>query len=203
MVAKGVRVDPLIEAFCVHLESEIRSSQHTVRAYRNDINDLAVFLKENYPNIGLLEVCTQDLYQFLHGLHKLDNGSISRKISALKTFYRYFEREGKISPNPAGMLELPKQEQKLPSFMNIDDVLKLVQGRVDPDDYFTTRNSVILRLFYATGMRISEMEGLSVHDLDLNACLVRVLGKGRKERIIPFGRSSLPFVKTYIEARHR
>ena len=203
MVAAHQSVDPLIDAFCRHLTVEVRASPHTVRAYRNDLNDLAVFLADRVPAIALDRVGKQDLYQFIRSCRHLDAASIARKVSAIRTFYRYLQREEIVDDSPAGMLEAPKQEKKLPSFLTIDDALKLVEGPRDPDDYVGTRDGLVMRLIYATGMRVSECSGLDLSDVDSGDHTLRVTGKGRKERVVPFGRSSDGHLEIYLQARAR
>lgn len=203
MVPRGTLVHPLIEQFCVHLNSEVRASPHTIRAYRNDLNDLAVFLSETFDNLDLEAVCLNDLYEFVASKRQMEAKSVARKVNAVRTFYKYLEREGRVRPNPAVLLESPKTPDKLPSFMNIDDALKLVQQPINSSDYFEARDVTILRLFYATGMRISECEALDPHDIDFNDGTLRVFGKGRKERVIPFGDSTRPYLETYLEVRAR
>jgi len=203
MVSKFIDIDPLIENFCEYLASELRYSSETVRAYRNDINDLSVFLEEHNQSACLLSVSNQNLYQFVGSLRKLEASSVARKISALKTFYKHLVARDLIDKSPANLLETPKQSKPLPSFLNIDDVLKLVQQKMDLDNYQQSRSVTVLRLFYATGIRISECAGLNVDDLDMTDCLVRVQGKGRKERVIPFGESTRPILFEYLDARSR
>jgi len=203
MVAAHLTVDPLIESFCRHLTGEVRASPHTVRAYRNDLDDLAGFLAELVPAITLQAVSKQVLYQFIRARHHLDARSVARRVSAIRTFYRYLLREGIVTSDPAAMLEAPKQEKKLPSFLTIDDALKLIEGPLDPDDYVGTRDGVVMRLIYATGIRVSECSGLDLDDVDLTDHNLRVFGKGRKERVVPFGQGSKRHLEVYLQARAR
>ena len=193
--------DPIVEAFCRHLTSEVRASPHTVLSYRNDLEDLLRFTRKHCSGRSLELLETKDLYLFVRTLSRLKATSVARKISAVRRFYRYLEERGRIEKNPAALLESPKTENMLPAFMTIDDVLKLVRTPDQPETYAEVRNATILRLFYATGMRISECAGLAVADLDLDECLVRLLGKGKKERITPFGGATLPHLRVYLDER--
>ncbi len=195
----------LIADYCDYLGHECRASAHTIRAYRGDLAELAKFLSETYPSKALNQIDIQILYHFIQNLWKLEDTSLARKISALKGFYNYLEAKGCMTNNPAASLETPKLKKKLPGFMTIDDVLRLVQRPVPSDqqeDYPANRNHMILRIFYATGIRISECGALSLHHLDLQEQTLRVFGKGKKERVLPFGASTLPFLRTYLQSRH-
>jgi len=192
---------PLILRFCRYLEHELRASEHTLKAYRTDLEQFAAFVRDAGQGDKLDGLGTQILYQFIQSCRKLKASSVSRKVSALKSFYKYLEVHKLLSKNPAKLLTSPKLAKSLPNFMTIDDVLKLVQGDLFLDDYPASRAAMILRLFYATGIRISECAALDVTDLDVHDDLVRVRGKGKKQRIVPFGANTRPYLQDYLAAR--
>ncbi len=192
---------PLIKAFRSHLVDEIRSPYNTVKSYMGDISDLVCFLNEMDPVPDLAQLKPMILFQFVQNLHPRKSASVARKISALRRFFTWLARNGLIDDNPARDLEAPKVKRSLPSFMTIDDVLGLVSPPKNSSDFFEIRDAMIMRMFYATGVRISECFGLNVADLDLSECTIRVLGKGSKERVIPFGQNSLPQLKQYLAVR--
>ena len=193
--------EQMVEAFLQYLEHELRSPPNTLKAYHNDLTDLLRFLGEHYSGIQLDAVDIQILYHFIHSLRRLQDTSLSRKISAIKSLYKYLESNARVKNNPAKLLDGPKLKRMLPSFMTIDDVLRLVRPAAVSDPFADVRNAMILRLFYATGIRISEAAGLNTGDLDLTECLIRVLGKGRKQRVVPFGLNTLPHLEAYLENR--
>lgn len=192
---------PLIQAFQTHLVDELRSPQNTISSYMGDIRDLVTFLNGMEPVPDLAKLKPFILFQFVQSLHPRKDSSVARKISAVRRFFSYLAKNQYIEDNPARDLEAPKVKRPLPSFMTIDDVLKLVRPPENPQDFFEIRNPMILRMFYATGVRISECRGLNVADLDLSECTIRVLGKGSKERVVPFGENSLTQLKQYLSAR--
>jgi integrase/recombinase XerC len=189
--------------FCEHLAGEVRASAHTLRAYRGDLIEFAAFLEKNHPNQPLFHLDSAMLYEFVQSLCRLRDTSVARKVSALRSFFGYLEGLERITDNPARILETPKVRKLLPSFMTIDDVLRLVEPCHDLDDYAGCRDAMVVRLFYATGIRISECHGLDLTDLDVHECLVRIMGKGRKQRIVPFGKRTLPHLRAYLTARTR
>jgi len=193
---------PLISAFKAHLQDELRSPQNTINSYMGDIRDLAEFLNGMDPVPDLADLKPFILYQFVQNLHPRKDSSVARKISAIRRFFTFLAKNGMIADNPARDLEAPKVQRPLPSFMTIDDVLRLVTPPKNSQDFFEIRNAMIMRMFYATGVRISECRGLNVVDLDLTENTLRVLGKGNKERVIPFGRNTQPQLKHYLSVRY-
>jgi len=145
----------------------------------------------------------ENRFHFVQSLRRLEDTSVARKISAVKSFFRYLSAQRLIAVDPAEALEAPKLKRTLPSVLTIDDALRLMKPIENLDDYAAARNAMILRLFYATGVRISECAALDVDDLDMRECTLRVLGKGRKERVAPFGVNTRPFLERYLAARAR
>lgn len=194
-------LDPSLTLFRNYLSKELRAPKNTIKSYDNDLRDLHSWVMEQRKATELKSLTTNDLYLFIESLQKLSNASVARKVSAIKSFYGYLESQQLIEKNPTRLLEAPKLKKALPQAMNIDDVLCLTKFPSHLDDYAAYRNAMLLRLFYATGIRISECGALDVLDIDLSEAIMKVYGKGRKERIVPFGFNTLPCLKQYLEIR--
>jgi integrase/recombinase XerC len=193
-----------IERFLRHLDRERNASAHTVRAYGEDVTQFAGYLRDQVGR----EPRPQDadhlaVRGFLAALH--DGGirrvSAARKLAALRTFFRYLCREGVLERNPAAAILSPRLERRIPSHLEEDETAALldVPGRDDT----SLRARAILELLYATGIRCAELVGLDLPEVDLEARMVRVLGKGRKERVVPFGSQAREAVLAYLPARAR
>ncbi|PIE90337.1 MAG: tyrosine recombinase XerC [Acidobacteria bacterium] len=188
-----------LEKYIAYLEVERRFSRHTLKAYTNDIRD---FL-EAFDETETLESMTlEKLYEYIETKDKLKSSSLARKISAIRAFFLFLNTRKIISNNPAKLLELPKIGKSLPKTIHIDDVLQMT-NLPDPENtnYLTFRNHMIMRLFYLTGIRISECHGLDIGDVDLKQATIRVLGKGNKERVVPFGDSECENMRKYLAIR--
>lgn len=192
-----------VERFSRYLADERNLSPHTVAAYLRDLNEFKSFL-EHQGGAGkdaLVRLDSFALRRYLAELHKRNQrSSIARKLSSLRTFFRYLMREGLLTANPTAGLATPKLNSYLPKTLSVDEAATLMER-----GYGTTllelRDRAILELFYSSGIRVSELTGLDVGGLDLREGLVRVLGKGRKERLIPVGRKAREALTAYLEAR--
>ena len=177
-------------------------SPHTVTAYRNDLEQFLRFLAvgaspPSHPD----EVNHLDLRRFLAHLHgDLKKSSIGRKLAAVQAFFRYLLREGVVAKNPAELVSAPKKEQKAPYHLTIDEITALVEVPREAT-LLSLRDRAILEVLYSCGIRLSELTGLRVQDIDREGRLVRVLGKGNKERIVPLGRQAASAVASYLEER--
>jgi integrase/recombinase XerC len=184
-------------------------SEHTVAAYRRDLDELTAFLDADDPS-GEWSWQTVDrlaLRAWVAHLSRrgLARRSIARKLSAARSFFRYLHREDLIEANPARAVRSPKLEKTLPAWMSRADVERLfdlAQHRSADNTFRGTRDHAIVELFYATGMRLSELHGLNTEQLDLVGEQARVLGKGRKERIVPLGGPAVTALRRY-ELRRR
>ncbi|MFC1493697.1 site-specific tyrosine recombinase/integron integrase, partial [Thermodesulfobacteriota bacterium] len=127
--------------------------------------------------------------------------TISRKLSAIRSFFYYIERNGLNEGNPAAEISSPKQGNYIPEYLNVDDIFRLLEA-IEPETPLEARNLAIVELLYSCGIRVSELTGLDVSDIDFNQHLVRVIGKGNKERIVPVGKKALSAVKNYLESTH-
>jgi integrase/recombinase XerC len=191
-------------AFRRHLERERNASPHTVRAY---VDDLDQFMNHLRDELGR-EPRPRDvdhllIRAFLARLHRqgLKKSSAARKLASLRTFFRYLCREGVLAANPARALLSPRQERRIPAHLDEGDVVRLLE--VDGDGDADVRARAILELLYATGIRCAELVGLDLPEVDLEARFVRVLGKGRKERVVPFGTSAQAALRRYLPVRSK
>jgi integrase/recombinase XerC len=191
-----------IAAFVRHLERERNASAHTRRAYRKDLEQLLAHArvelgKEPTPH----DVDHLVIRSFLARLHErgLKKVSAARKLAALRTFFRYLCREGVLERNPARALLSPRTERRIPVHLEEDEIQALLD--VPGEGLAPARARAILELFYATGIRCGELVGLDVEDVDTGARMVRVLGKGRKERVVPYGQPAARVLQAYMEER--
>jgi tyrosine recombinase XerC len=191
-----------IHAFLQHLELERRLSPRTVQAYADDLTGLATFLERS--GTDLQAAAYQQLRRWLAHLSTRGyaRSSISRKAAAVRSFYRFAARRGLVSVNPASMLSGPRVPGLLPSVLKAGEASALVEapGGADP---WTMRDRAVLELLYATGLRVSELCGLDVDDLDLDRSRVRVMGKGSKERVVPVGDSAIDALRVYLSRGRR
>ncbi|PLY00151.1 MAG: tyrosine recombinase XerC [Desulfuromonas sp.] len=194
----------LIEKFCRHLQVERNVSEHTLSAYNRDLNEFYRFLEELFRKqddsvFGQVDKIT--LRRYLAQLHKKNRKStISRKLAAIRTFYRYLVREGVVQANPGELVATPRQEKYLPTTLTVDEVYALLES-IQSGDRLSLRDRAILETLYSCGLRISELTGLDVGAVDFEQALVRVLGKGGKERIVPIGQHALKSLHLYLEER--
>ena len=192
-----------IEQFTRYLADERNLSPHTRAAYLRDLNEFRIFL-EQHGGSGKAALTRLDsllLRRYLAELHKRNQRtSIARKLSTLRTFFRYLVREGHLPGNPAEGLSTPKLNSYLPKTLSVDEAAALME-RGYGNDVLDLRDRAIVELFYSSGLRVSELTGLDVGALDLRENLVRVLGKGRKERIVPIGRKAHEALVDYLEER--
>ncbi|ABA87882.2 site-specific recombinase XerC [Syntrophotalea carbinolica DSM 2380] len=201
-------MDRLIARFCRHLEVERNLSPHTLRAYRQDLTEFSRFLKQEAGEEGssntasaIEQVDALVLRRYLARLHKRNRKTtIGRKLSAVRSFFRYLVRQGELAVSPAETVATPKREQYLPKVLTVDEVFALIKA-ADGDEPLTVRDRAILELFYSSGLRVGELEGLDVGHVDLRDGLVRVRGKGDKERIVPMGRPARQALGRYLAER--
>ena len=185
--------DEHISEFLSYLELDLNYSNNTILSYDNDLKRLNNYFK----NKDFLKLTVNDLVKFISSLKELSPSSISHMISTLKTFYSYFIKIDKIKVNPTDALKSPKLGLHLPEYLTIDEIDKLLD--IDITDPFSARNKAILELMYATGLRISEVISLEFKNIDTEECIVRVMGKGSKERIVPINDYALKALNTYLE----
>jgi integrase/recombinase XerC len=197
-------VQKAIAAFLRHLDRERNASAHTVRAYGDDLAQFLAHLREELgreprpPDVDHLLVRA-----FLARLHRagLKKSSAARKLASLRSFFRYLCREGVLQTNPARPLLSPKVERRIPPHVDEGEIAALLD--VPGDGAAAVRARAVLELLYATGIRCAELVGLDVAEVDVEARMARVLGKGSKERVVPFGSRAKDALRAYLEVRSR
>jgi integrase/recombinase XerC len=197
--------DP-VEDYLRHLEEGRQLSPHTVGAYRRDLAQFSDWLGTQHEAWTWDDVDRLDLRSYLGFLTRkgLARRTIARKLSAIRTFYRWLHREGEVQVNPARTVRSPKLERKLPAWLtrsDVDRLFVLAENRAAEGTFRGLRDLAILETFYATGMRVSELQGLDTRDADLVGDQVRVRGKGRKERIVPLGGAAVRALRRYEPRR--
>ena len=192
----------MVDQYADYLRLQRNVSPHTLRNYLSDLRQFEEFLnqraKENAEKkIPLEDVTIHVVRAYLASLSKNNKkSSIGRKLAALKGFFRYLLREKKIQSDPLAWISTPKQEKPLPAFLSVDDVFRLLGG-IQGDGLLTIRDRAILETFYSTGVRVSELVGLDWNDVDFQLGIIRVVGKGSKERIVPIGEMALKALRNY------
>ncbi len=175
-------------------------SQLTVKAYTRDIEELINFA-ENIGKNSPAQIDFRDVRIFVRELFtKNGKRTIARKLAALRNFFDYLVREEVVANNPAKLISNPKQEKKIPSFLGIEEVISLVESP-DITTFLGKRDRAILEVLYATGIRVSELVGLNLDDIDWASKMILVRGKRRKERIIPVGKPAIKALKEYLPVR--
>lgn len=189
-----------IEKFIRYLEIEKNYSAHTVLNYRLDLEDFAKFLGD----LALEKIDYLLLRKYLAALKEknLTTRSVNRHLSTLRSFFRFLLREGLLKTNPILSLSSPKQEKRLPQFLTEEEVTRLIDA-VIPKDERGCRDKAILETFYSSGLRISELASIDIEDLDFIGGIVKVMGKGRKERIVPIGEKAISAVRGYLDKRKK
>lgn len=188
---------PLLGGYLDHLANERRLSRHTLASYARDI--AALMSLAGAARLDQLGV--QEIRRFVAQLHArgLDGRSLARMLSAWRGFYHYLARDHGYAANPCVGIRAPKSAKKLPSALSPDEAARLMQ--VDGSGALVARDKAILELFYSSGLRLSELTGLSVHDLNLRDATVQVTGKGSKTRIVPIGSHALAALKAWLPQR--
>jgi integrase/recombinase XerC len=190
-----------IERFIDYLKSQRGYSQNTARSYRTDLLHFFNYLKkkDNAGEIDLSQIDFHVIRAYLGGLFKgYKKTTISRKLSAVRTFFIFLEKNNLNKGNPAAEISAPKQGKYIPGYLNIDDMFMLLDAP-EPVTLGDVRNKAILELLYSCGIRVSELTGLDLSDIDFKERLVRVIGKGNKERIVPVGKKALSVIEIYLD----
>jgi len=220
-------IDKLLAQFLEHLRYERNVSEHTLRNYASDLEQFLEYLapaekrkpeekkraektdtrraapagkKRPEPDLKQIDHITiREWLSSLHTAHKKKT-SIARKLAALRTFFQFLVREGELEQNPAKLVATPRLEKKLPVHLSIEDTVRFIETP-DSESDLGKRDRAILELLYATGMRVAELTKLNLHDIDFRNKLLRVTGKRRKQRIVPFGDPALQALKNYLDVR--
>jgi integrase/recombinase XerC len=188
--------------FLKYLKTERNVSPHTERSYLSDLEQFSDFLGD----ADLSDVDHQTLRKFITHLMKLrvTKSSIARKLSTIRTFFKYLNREGILTSNPARLVMTPRREKRLPAVLTADDAQRLMEapGKKRPEDHDTElRDRAVLETLYSTGVRASELTGMNREDIDRHDQLIRIRGKGRKERVVAVGRKALDAIDAYLDRR--
>ena len=193
--------------FEAHLAVERNLSPHTRKNYLIDLRQFRDFLESNDvsgrgDDEKILQIDHLMIRSFLGSLYrkKVKKVTLGRKVAALRTFFNYLLREGKVKINPADMVQAPRAEKYIPTFLSVDEVMALLAVHFS-QDFSGWRDRAILELFYSSGIRLSELTGLNLGDIDFVQGLMRVRGKGKKERIVPVGQPALIALQQYLEKR--
>jgi len=199
-------MDGRLSEFLRFIRLNRSASAHTARAYGSDVSQFLDHVSQltGFPRAELkaTQLDRLALRSFLADLHKrgLSRASAARKLAAARTFLRYLRREGLVDDDPGGLVPTPKRDVRMPVHLSEDEMDRLV-GAPSHDDPLGRRDRAILELFYASGLRLSELAGLDVDDVNLSAQMVRALGKGSKQRIVPFNKSTAKAIREYLKDR--
>jgi integrase/recombinase XerC len=203
-------MEQFLAQFFDHLRYERNVSEHTLRNYRSDLSQFLDYLapadrrsgKRNSPDIHEIDHIT--IREWLSTLHSAQKkkASMARKLAALRTFFQFLVREGVIELNPAKLVSTPRLEKKLPQHLSIEEAIKFIETP-DTETDLGKRDRAMLELMYATGVRVSELTKMDLSDVDFKNKLIRVTGKRRKERIVPFGDPASEALNVYLGTRDR
>ena len=196
----------LLKEFLAHLRLNRNASAHTVRAYESDVSQYLIFLGKA-RDCWVSELTPEHLTADSVRTHVAELGragearsSVARKVSALRTFVRYLRREGYLEHDPTALTVAPRREQTLPVHLTEQDMVKLLE-QPDATQPLGRRDRAILELFYASGLRLSELESLDLDSVDLSGRMLRVMGKGRKERMLPFNQAAERAIRAWLRDR--
>jgi integrase/recombinase XerD len=190
-------VEAQVRTFLNYLRVEKGLSDNTIQAYRRDMAKFAAFAGER--KVGVTELRREHVVDFLGTLYRrnLDSRSVARHLVTIRHFFRFLLLEGAIESDPAANIESPKFRQSLPEFLSVDEVDRLLR-QPDKNDVVGIRDRAMIELMYSTGLRVSELCGLRVSDLQMEPGCLRCIGKGNKERLVPVGKRALEAVQTYL-----
>ena len=203
----------LIGIFLESLSAEKGYSDQTIRAYRKDLEDFFSFIaqsqctdegrKKRAHTVSASQIDGIRIRSYLGFLHRRNKKTtIARKLSAIRSFFRFLVKRGLISENPAELVLTPKQDKTIPVYLSVDEMFRLLDS-IQTDTLLGLRNRAIFEALYSSGIRVSELAGMNYSDVDFAAAVVRVLGKGNKQRIIPIGQKALEAIKAYREQLDR
>lgn len=190
-----------LDQFLQHLKYERNVSPHTLRNYASDLDQFKLYLcsvekRDDIPLATIDRLTIREWMASLHGDHK--KTSVARKLASLRTFFQFLVREGKLESNPAKMVATPKIERKLPNHLSMEDAVRFIETP-DINTDLGRRDRAILEFLYATGIRVGELVSIDLADIDFRERMVRVTGKRKKQRIVPFGEPALQSLMLYLE----
>ena len=188
-------IDTYINEFTEYLIIDKKYSENTIKAYNNDLKKFKNFIKNKTIN-NIDENSIKDYLKYLNKQNN-DTKTISHNISTLRSFYKFLLIEKKINKNPMEYIELPKTKKSLPKTLSIEEIDKLLD--INLTDSFSFRNKAMLELMYSSGLRVSELINVKIHDIDTSNCIIRIMGKGSKERIVPLGDYAIRYIELYLK----
>lgn len=192
-----------IDAFIAYLQFEKRYSKLTSRAYRDDLHAFAAFLTDQFSEDSIVSATQVAIRSWL--AYQRDAGmqprTLHRKLSSLKSFFKFMMRQGRLEANPAAALSAPKMNKRLPVFVAEQSMQDLFENIHFPEGWDGLMHETILKLFYATGMRLSELVHLKMNQVDFGKQSIKILGKGNKERVIPFTAELETVLKRFVQER--
>ena len=190
-----------VQGFAAYLTHNKGYTEHTVRSYVSDVRQFLAYLAEREQAATAETADDYVIRGFLSSRFAQNRkASLARKLSALRCFYRFLLLEGRVASNPAALLAMPKREQMLPNFLSVDDVFRVLEAPGD-DSFIRSRDRAMLEFLYGSGLRVSELVGLNLKDVKTDLQVLRVWGKGRKERIVPFGDKARQALEKYLVHR--
>ncbi|NPA39797.1 MAG: tyrosine recombinase [Thermodesulfobacteria bacterium] len=191
----------LIEKFLNYLETEKGFSNHTLRAYKKDLLHFVEFLNsQKLKKLDQISPFALRLYAYELKNKGYSSSSISRRLSSLRSFFKYLLKQGLLKTDLRSFLQNPKQEKRLP-FVPTEEEINTFIDSIKGEDFFSLRNRLIFELGYGCGLRISELKNLTLEDVEVEQGFLRIKGKGKKERIVPFGNKAKEVLKIYIQKR--
>ena len=191
-----------VDKFLNYLKKELNYSENTINSYKLDLDNFFLFVKKN--KINYLKLTSEDIRNYLKYLDELmlKNTTISRKISALRSFYNYLLNQKLIDFNIFSNIRNPKLEKKLPNYLNYEELAKILDS-IDTSSEDGLKNRLLIEMLYATGCRVSEIANIKIEDINFSNNSIRVIGKGNKERIVYFGEYARFYLNKYIEGHKR
>ena len=188
-------IDEYISKFIEYLIIDKKYSENTIKSYNNDLKKY----KEFFKNTNILNIKEKHIKEYLKKLkdNNNDNRTINHNISTLRSFYKFLLIEKITKENPMEYIEMPKTKKSLPKTLTIEEIDKLLNFKLT--DAFSYRNKAMLELMYSSGLRVSELINVKIHDIDTSNCIIRIMGKGKKERIVPLGDYAIKYIELYIK----
>lgn len=186
-----------IDAFIRQLDIERGASAHTIRAYRKDLEEFFEYVKTEPEKIDMIDVRGFIADQIRKGLNKTTAG---RRLSSVRSFFNFLYREGHVKANPAKLVSNLKVPKLLPKFLSVDDAFALIE-KPEGIGFIPTRDRAILELLYSSGLRVAELSGLNVEEVNIREALIKIRGKGKKVRIVPVGSKAIEALKSYAIER--
>ncbi|MDO9465003.1 MAG: tyrosine recombinase XerC [bacterium] len=189
-----------VQEFITYLEIERNVSEYTIKAYSSDIKQFLEFLKSNKEELG--NITHRTIRKFLAHLQNkaYSNKSTGRKLATIRSFFKFLVREGYQKTNPTLVVSSPKTDKKLPEFLTVENMIKLIE-KPDENDVLGIRDRAIFETLYSTGIRVGELTHLNIYDIDFGGGTIKVKGKGNKQRIVPIGDTALDVINRYSAVR--